>query len=37
MIGLIKGAFASWYAKDDVRILLLGVDGAGKSVGLTDL
>jgi GTPase SAR1 family protein len=35
MIGLVKGVFASWYAKEEIRILLLGADGSGKSVGIS--
>lgn len=33
MIGLFKGVFASINQKDEKKVLLVGLEGAGKSVG----
>ncbi len=36
MFALFKGIFANATAKEETKILLIGPDGSGKSVGSTD-
>lgn len=36
MFSLLKGLFATATAKDEVKILLIGADGSGKSVDSRD-